>query len=124
MNSTNDTCPECSREEAKISPVMVLSVENKGILNASSCILKLYQLEKTEKHEARLRQMVHVLPEMVSHFRKKEELFLPLYAELGFDSDKEKAKDKEDVLRMNSRRSFWIFAGEASFLPRRRTRVS
>ena len=95
MNSTNDTCPECSREEAKISPVMVLSGENKGILNASSCILKLYQLEKTEKHEARLRQMVHVLPEMVSHFRKKEELFLPLYAELGFDSDKEKAKDKD-----------------------------
>lgn len=95
MNSTIDTCPECEREEAKISPVMVLSVENKGILNASSCILKLYQMERTEKHEARLREMVQVLPEMVSHFRKKEELFLPVYAQLGFDVEKEKEKDKD-----------------------------
>ena len=95
MSPTDDTCLSCKRQEAKISPVMVMSVENRGILNACSCILKLYQLEHSKKHEERLRQMIHLLPEMRSHYRKKEELFLPLFEDLGRDGEKEKEKDRQ-----------------------------
>lgn len=99
---TSETCSEDCQEcqgncEARIPPVMVLSSENRGILNAAGFVLELYQREKTERFEKRLKEMIGLLPEMVSHYKKKEELFLPYYWERGFEEEVEKefVSDKE-----------------------------
>lgn len=90
MDSMNTECPECKREEAKISPVIVLSVENQGILNAIRCVLEIYNREPSLKLENKLRDMIHVLPQLASHYRKKEDLFLPCYQKIGFEEEAEK----------------------------------
>lgn len=94
----DENCEDCLEvSQAKISPVMVMGSENKGILNATTFILKLYQRDKDEKYEKKLIEMVDQFSQLKRHYKKKEKLFLPLYSNLGFEEQAEIhiQKDKE-----------------------------
>lgn len=98
----DENCEDCIEvNQAKISPIMVMGSENKGILNATTFILKLFQRDEDEKYEKKLKEMVDQFSQIVRHYKKKEELFLPLYSSLGFERQAEfhVQKDKE-ILQM------------------------
>ena len=98
----NEDCKECNQlEDAKISPIMVMGSENRGILNAASYILKLYQREKEEKYELKLKEMVPLFSQIERHYKKKEDLFLPIYSSYGFkDKVDEQIKQDNEILNL------------------------